>query len=442
MRFEISVDDIADIYAQMFAGLIQQSLEGQFEANWHEFPRDPVFIAKGVAAAFGIRFRFITCDFYEDIEDIEEYRRDLFCFHEHNSDRSVTVYVNSNLTGAGEALLSLETQRFATLKEVFIAALRRHFKNKGRPYPDTMGLIDLNVSLMDWLIEKPSIFDIGGADDSPVPSIENAAEILALVSLANLPEIHGIRSGVNRVDGVGAKDLENEFWSVFRYSDFAARYGLHHRHTLVLFRTTFVDKFYTIVAPKLDGDFVRFDDPGRGSRTFPAYVEAMRPTFARVYGDILDLLEKALKEGSMDIITFLGIAGSLASIVSFLQGKSIEITPERIRSELDERARRAGTTEHGIRSEIGNESFSAIADEVIAAYESAPLYLERIQKKCIVAYNDTVRNHGNETADVLEAREIARKCVCSNIHLAMKDNYGKFPSDTFRKLWERFDCGM
>ena len=94
------------------------------------------------------------------------------------------------------------------------------------------------------IVEKPSIFDIGGADDSPVPSIENAAEILSLLFLVDLEKMFLVRKEItnhsnNNGDIGGNGDLK---FTLFDYEKYSAEYHVRVRMMYILIKTDFVIK--------------------------------------------------------------------------------------------------------------------------------------------------------------------------------------------------------
>jgi hypothetical protein len=240
----ISYDDIIEIYVQTIEGLKQQSLTGEFENFWTKFPRDPLFVAKGLEAVYGLRIFFKFDDFYRGISDVSDESKDLYCFHEHYDDGKIDIYINTGLNVSGKPLVSKQTLRFVVLKELFIAVLRRSFAGKGRHYPDTVEYGKFGSSILDIIVEKPSIFDIGGADDSPVPSIENAAEILSLLLLVDLEKMFILRKEITTKHPVPSPvgsngDLE---FTLFDYEKHSTEYNVRVRLMYVLIKTDFVIK--------------------------------------------------------------------------------------------------------------------------------------------------------------------------------------------------------
>lgn len=255
----ISYDDINEIYAQTIEAMFQQNINAQAHEILRSFPVNPIEIVRCVEAVYGLTVYFKPRDFYDGNEDIPVERRDLFAFHE-NSPGAVVVYLNKNVTAAGEPLLGNETRRFVILKEVFTSVLRHEFKRLGRHYPDTVEFHEIVAANLDWIVEKPSIFDIGGDDDSPTVSIENAAEILALLFMVDVGRLFDARQSVlTRANEVLVKSLSGEEtdderkikekaaadieFSLIDYEKIAEDYEVNVRFVVVLIRSEFIEKF-------------------------------------------------------------------------------------------------------------------------------------------------------------------------------------------------------
>ena len=164
------------------------------------FPRDPFFIATGFEAAFGIRIFNSPTDFYQSVS-IPNDRKDFFSYVEYHQNHDVTVYLNTHHTSPGIPLISLESARFAYLKECATAAIRAAI-TKGLietsvKYPDTIEFDELSVALLDWISEKYPVYAFGSNEFAPTVTVENAAELLALMLLVDLPALYTARKSLD-----------------------------------------------------------------------------------------------------------------------------------------------------------------------------------------------------------------------------------------------------
>lgn len=230
----ISYRDIFELYAQTIDGLKQQLLPGEYEQFLSTFPRDPIKIARGLEAVYAVKIFIKPRDFYQDIQVPDE-SRDLFCFHEHHESGEIHVFINTNVMEVGRPLISRETLRFMLMKEIFIAVIRKDMIRRGLQYPDTVDYGPFGASILDIISEKPSIYDIGGEDDSPVPSVENAAEILSLMFLIDMEEVFLSRKALVEENG----DLG---FTLFDYRKLSRRYDIRVRFVSIFMKTEFINR--------------------------------------------------------------------------------------------------------------------------------------------------------------------------------------------------------
>jgi hypothetical protein len=260
---KISLREIIDIYCSVIEGLKQQGRPGEFEDFLVHYPRDPRFIARGLEAAFGIDIHVTPVDFYEAAQ-IPDDRKDFFSFVEYNEDHSITVYLNTSRQSDGSPLLSRESARFAFLKECCTAAIRaaitKGLVQTAAVYPDTVQYQDVSVALLDWISERYPVYAFEDNEFAPTVTVENAAELLAIMLLVDISALYGARleMGVRPKPIWGLPDVgeiehdsseAGSLFASFEYERYATEYGIKVRFLIVLVRTDFILKIvYTIQA--------------------------------------------------------------------------------------------------------------------------------------------------------------------------------------------------
>ena len=143
---------------------------------------------------------------------------------------------------------------------------------------------------------------------------------------------------------------------------------------------------------------------------------------------------------TMDLITLIGLSGSLASIIALMDRRDEDLTPARVLAHFRRRAEKRHPKERGIARVVSDEQVEKHAHLLIALHRTDAAFLERIRKRCLRPYAEAINNHEMDEADLFEVKQVSRKCVCRNIKMAMDDAGGKFPSDEFKELWRQFDC--
>lgn len=248
----VSYEDIVDIYVAVFDSIRQASPPGRYEEFLNEFPRDPVAIARGIEDAFGLKISVKIVDFYLHAEDIPDERRDLFSFYQYFEDGHIVVWVNSNVMEVGRPLLSPESIRFAFAKEVFIAALRAVFtsdESKQGAYPETADFISLAQANISWIVEKPSIYDFEDGIRSPSVEIENAAEVLAIMSLTDVRHLSLYRKRfLSGPSGMSTYDPGRH----------AELFGVKVRFLYVLLSTPFAETLFSRIEDAVAGSSDRY----------------------------------------------------------------------------------------------------------------------------------------------------------------------------------------
>lgn len=141
----------------------------------------------------------------------------------------------------------------------------------------------------------------------------------------------------------------------------------------------------------------------------------------------------------MDPITLLGAIASIIEIVTFLQRVEVPVTFAAIKQEFRQRAAKPGTLESQI--EITDEQLTTEILSILDLQKIDNDFIKRIEERCLPPYREKRQDPNVPEVDVEEAYAIARNCVCQNIRLARQHHGGKFPSESFKKLWEMFNCG-
>jgi hypothetical protein len=258
----ISLREIFGIYRDTVSGLKQNSLPAEYDHYERTFPRDPIFIARGLEAAFGFRISFAIVDFYRNV-NIPDDRKDFFSFYEYRTDDQVKVFLNSTKLNDGSPLISQQTLRFVVLKELFTAVIRkaliqglvseRHPDTLPPAYPDTVTFGEFISAHLDWISEKFSVYAFDDDEYSPTVSVENAAELLAIMFLIDLPALYEARrqldiqpKGIWKLEQGGdiphdSPEADLKF-SLFDYEKHAADYGVKVRFVVVLIKTDFILK--------------------------------------------------------------------------------------------------------------------------------------------------------------------------------------------------------
>jgi hypothetical protein len=252
----ISLREIFEIYRFTLDGLREQSVGGEFQAFENTFPRDPLYIARGLEAAFGLKIQFAFPDFHATL-DIPEERRDFLSFYEYSEpNHQITVYINTNKNVAGSPIVSEQTLRFLVLKELFNAVIRAAIHRQlitTKFYPDTVEFAAFIAAHLDWISEKFSVYAFEEDEYSPTVTVENAAELLAVMFLVNIPELYRARKALgvkpkafwkikdngNLLPETETADLK---FSLFEYEKYADNYGVKVRFVIVLVKTDFILK--------------------------------------------------------------------------------------------------------------------------------------------------------------------------------------------------------
>lgn len=252
---QILLKEIFEIYIQTLEGLKQQHPTGKFDEFERTYPRDPLFIATGLEAVYGIEISVAFVDFYKDLDDIPPDQRDFISFYEYVDPNQVVVYINKHkIEGEAGSLVSKQTARFVLLKEIFNAVIRRTLLTKGRDYPDTVEFGEFMSAHLDWISEKFSVYDFEEDEYSATVSVENAAEVLALLFLVNISELYTARKRLgikpkkfwklknnNSGDDEETKAADIKF-SLFEYDKYAKEYDIKVRFIIVLIKTDFILK--------------------------------------------------------------------------------------------------------------------------------------------------------------------------------------------------------
>jgi hypothetical protein len=275
---KISLREIIDIFCTVLDGLKQQGRPGEFERFQTQFPRDPIFIAQGLEAAFGISIGISPVDFYDNV-NIPDDRKDFFTFIEYNENDNVTIYINkARIENGRRPLLSEESARFSFLKECCTAAIRaaitKGIIQTAASYPDTINFEEISVALLDWIGERYPVYAFERDEFAPTVTVENAAELLAIMLLVDIPVLYRERRkmdvrpkpiwDVEDFGSINHDDPEADLkFALFEYEKYAEKYKVKVRFLIVLVRTDFIVKIVdTIIAfgRKLTDLFFDFSD--------------------------------------------------------------------------------------------------------------------------------------------------------------------------------------
>ncbi|MEM7069364.1 MAG: hypothetical protein AAF478_10820 [Pseudomonadota bacterium] len=145
----------------------------------------------------------------------------------------------------------------------------------------------------------------------------------------------------------------------------------------------------------------------------------------------------------MDLITFIGLTGSIASIISLLRetGKGL-VHPKLIIKEFASRAEEKGTPENQLIGQLEGDDLESTVNDLFEIYKSDEKFWRRITEKCLKPLDEAIDDYDISDTDLSDKQAEARRCVCRNISMARKNNGGLFPSERFKKLWEQFECEM
>lgn len=252
----ISLREIFEIYQVALEGLREDSQPGEFDAFEKTFPRDPIYIARGLQAAFGLKISIAPVDFYANL-DIPEERRDFLSFYEYaEPDHQITIFINTNKSPKGAPLISKQTLRFIVLKELFNAVIRAAIHRrliKTSFYPDTVEFAAFIAAHLDWISEKFSVYAFEEDEYALTVTIENAAELLAVMFLVNIPELYFARRALgvkpkafwklpNGNDLPAETETADLKFSLFEYEKYAEAYAVKVRFIIVLIKTDFILK--------------------------------------------------------------------------------------------------------------------------------------------------------------------------------------------------------
>lgn len=151
------------------------------------------------------------------------------------------------------------------------------------------------------------------------------------------------------------------------------------------------------------------------------------------------IIEMKLREPVMDPITFLSVLSSLITITGAIRDSGIPVTFAAASARYREKANTPGTIEAKVNAD--DETIDAATSTVVALSHTDRLFLDRIQAKCLKAFNEAIEDHALSDARVSQAYDQARVCVCSNIKTVQRMNGGRVP-DEFQELFERYRCDM
>jgi hypothetical protein len=148
-------------------------------------------------------------------------------------------------------------------------------------------------------------------------------------------------------------------------------------------------------------------------------------------------LHRPLQGETMDPITLVGLFASLIEIAVFF--RSVGRTPDTPGIIKEFRARQIqGGPEASIK--IDDEDLRKEVDDFLDLEATSQAFLDRIRARCNPPYEAVRDDTTKSDADVADAQEARRRCICRNVDLARNENGGVFPSDKMKDYWERFGC--
>jgi hypothetical protein len=249
----MTYEDVYRLYADVVQAILDNHVEARARDILSSFPVNPIEIARALEAVYGFKIFFKPRDFYESIEDIPPARRDVYAFHEFIPETNqVIIYVNKNVPSPGEPLLANGERNFVVLKELFISVIRRDMLSRGVAYPSTVSFDELVAHGLDYMTERPSVYDIGGEDDTASVTVENAAEVLAVLFSVDIQRVYEIRLSLK--EPLPLMDHSHEVQSVdakfalFDYEKIARDYRVNVRFMVILIRSDVLDKLVTALS--------------------------------------------------------------------------------------------------------------------------------------------------------------------------------------------------
>jgi hypothetical protein len=166
-------------------------------------------------------------------------------------DRAEIIINDMERPGSNKKLVNFCYSRFLTIKEAYHIILKDEFARRGEVHPDTATPETL-VTLAEELTFLPfSIIDFDSDEYPDAIKIENAAELLAFITLYPLDNV--------------AKDIEqfHKLGEAFHYKsptvivtstlDFAERYKVPRRYVDLLFRLDRFSELYSLYRQLRDG---------------------------------------------------------------------------------------------------------------------------------------------------------------------------------------------
>jgi hypothetical protein len=124
---------------------------------------------------------------------------------------------------------------------------------KTKFYPDTVEFAAFIAAHLDWISERFSVYAFGEDEYALTVTVENAAELLAVMFLVDLPELYRARKELNvkakafwnlPTNGDIAPETETADlkFSLFEYEKYAEKYAVKVRFVIVLIKTDFILK--------------------------------------------------------------------------------------------------------------------------------------------------------------------------------------------------------
>jgi|GEM_PF-2609213 len=147
----------------------------------------------------------------------------------------------------------------------------------------------------------------------------------------------------------------------------------------------------------------------------------------------------------MDPITLLGVAGSIASIISLFRKEQREFTEDDVVQAV---VRETETVviqgdvqaKVSILNKVSEDELKGLIKTFIGISDINEAFLKRIEERCLKNYRAKVDDHDLDEMDLDDEYALAKKCVCENIQMARRNNGGTYPSDHFKELARNFGC--
>ncbi|HUS53792.1 MAG TPA: hypothetical protein VMY41_07280 [Thermohalobaculum sp.] len=147
------------------------------------------------------------------------------------------------------------------------------------------------------------------------------------------------------------------------------------------------------------------------------------------------------EEEDVDPMQALGVAGSIASLISVFQAAGQSINAPTISKEVIRNIRERVDSSDDVGAGVTDEEIGELAVTMVEIFRTDSLYYTHIESMGLKPYRDALAS-GMSDSRLSEVYMKSRLFICTNISMACRDNGGEFPSEAFRKLFEQFRCAL